>query len=243
MLVLEKPLIGIYPEIDIVATPDGKPVAMVHCNNCCSELDAWVKLFAEFSALSGNKTDIGEIYEKLYTNALNGEPDCGGVTAYNLLSGEPVAGVPDGRPMYFRTPDGHFSLANFMRAELYSAFAALRMGMDILTEKENVPADKFTGHGGLFKVRGVAQQFLADAIKADVSVMKTAGEGGAWGMALLAAFMLDGGGLTLPEWLETRVFAGLEAVTLSPEKNGADGFDRFMERYKRGLSAQRAAAL
>ncbi|MGN0699667.1 MAG: FGGY-family carbohydrate kinase, partial [Oscillospiraceae bacterium] len=241
MLVLEKPLGGVYPEIDVVATPDGKPVAMVHCNNCCSELDAWVRLFSEFAALSGKELSKGEVYELLYKNALNGDPDCGGTVAYNFLSGEPVAGVAEGRPMYFRTPDGSFNLANFIRAELYAAFGALKMGMDILAEKENVPADKFTGHGGLFKVQGVAQQFLADALNADVSVMKTAGEGGAWGMALLAAYMQCAGGKTLPEWLESCVFGGMERATQSPNPAGVSGFAEYIRRFKNGLAAQNAA--
>ncbi len=242
MLVLEKPLEGVYPEIDVVATPDGKPVAMVHCNNCCCELDAWVKLFGEFSKLSGREMSVGEVYEMLYKNALGGDADCGGVVAYNFLSGEPVAGVEEGRPMYLRTPDGAFSLANFMRAQLYTAFGALKLGMDILSEKERVPADRFTGHGGLFKVRGVAQQFLADALGAEVSVMKTAGEGGAWGMALLAAYMNCGGGAALSDWLENCVFSGSERITLAPTKDGTAGFARYMERFCAGLPAQRIAA-
>ncbi len=242
MLVLTKPLSGYYPEIDVVTTPDGAPVAMVHCNNCCSELDAWVKMFGEFAALSGNPLDKSALYETLYRNALKGDTDCGGIVAYNFLSGEPVAGAESGRPMYFRAPDGSFSLANFFRAELYSAMAALKMGMDILFEKESVSADKFTGHGGLFKVRGVAQQFLADGLDSAVSVMKTAGEGGAWGMALLAAFAVLGGGKTLPDFLETEVFGGMECTTVQPDKNGSEGFGRFMENYKKGLAAQYAAA-
>lgn len=241
MLVLDEPLKGVYPEIDVVATPDGKPVAMVHCNNCCSELDAWVRVFGEFAELIGAPCDKGRLYELLYTNSLNGDANCGGVTAYNFLSGEPVAGAADGRPMYFRAPDGKFNLANFMRAEIYSAFSALRIGMDILSEKENVPAEKFTGHGGLFKVKGVAQQYLADALCADVAVMTTAGEGGAWGMALLAAYMQSGSG-KLHEWLNSEVFANAESTTLSPTADGAAGFAAFMARYKAGLPAQYAAA-
>ena len=239
MLVLEKPLYGVYPEIDIVTTPDGAPVAMVHCNNCCSELDAWVNMFGEFSALTGNPLDKSQLYETLYKNALNGSANCGGVTAYNYLSGEPVTGVESGRPMYFRTPDSKMSLANFFRAELYSSFAALRYGMDILFEKEGVAAEQFTGHGGLFKVEGVAQQFLADALDTPVSVMKTAGEGGSWGMALLAAYMLGSDGLSLPDWLEQKVFAGMEKKTVSPDENGVRGFGEYMKRYKAGLPAER----
>jgi len=242
MLVLEKPLNGVYPEIDIVTTPDGAPVAMVHCNNCCSELDAWIKLFDEFAKLSGNAVDKGELYKMLYENTLKGDADCGGIVAYNYLSGEPVTGISSGRPMYFRQPDGNMNLANFFRAELYASVAALRSGMDILFGKEKVTAEQFTGHGGLFKVEGVAQQYLADALNTPVSVMKTAGEGGSWGMALLAAFMVCGNGRTLPEWLDTSVFVGMEKRTANPEKSGADGFAKYMERYNAGLDAEKKLA-
>ena len=242
MLVLEKPMRGYYPEIDVVTTPAGAPVAMVHCNNCCSELDAWVNIFGEFAALTGNPMEKSALYETLYKNALNGDPDCGGTVAYNYLSGEPVTGAENGRPMYFRTPDGSFNLANLFRAELYSSMAALKIGMDILFEKEEVSADKFTGHGGLFKVEGVAQQFLADGLNTSVSVMKTAGEGGAWGMALLAAFAADNEGLSLPDYLAQRVFGGMECKTVSPEAKGVEGFAKFTENYKKGLAAEKAAA-
>lgn len=242
MLVLDKPLEGFYPEIDVVTTPDGAPVAMVHCNNCCSELDAWVGLFGEFAELCGNPVDKSALYETLYKNALSGDPDCGGTVAYNFLSGEPVAGAESGRPMYFRTPDGRFSLANFFRAEIYSTMAALKLGMDILFEKERVRADKFTGHGGLFKTQGVAQQFLADALGTAVCVMKTAGEGGAWGMALLAAYAACGGGRSLSDFLSGEVFGAMECATAQPEEKGAAGFAGYMENYKRGLAAEYAAA-
>ena len=242
MLVLDKPLRGYYPEIDVVTTPDGAPVAMVHCNNCSSELDAWVKIFGEFAELSGHPIAKPALYDMLYYHALTGDPDCGDTVVYNFLSGEPVAGAENGRPMYFRTPDGKFNLANLFRAEIYSTMAALKLGMDILFEKEQVSVDKITGHGGLFKTRGVAQQFLADGLGCAVSVMKTAGEGGAWGMALLAAFSVCGGGKSLPEFLDSEVFGGMESTTLQPEENGAEGFRRFMENYKRGLAAEYAAA-
>ncbi|MGN0588542.1 MAG: FGGY-family carbohydrate kinase, partial [Ruminiclostridium sp.] len=242
MLVLSESLKGYYPEIDVVTTPDGSPVAMVHCNNCCSELDAWVKVFGEFAALSGKPLDKSELYELLYRNALKGDPDCGGTVAYNFLSGEPVAGAEKGRPMYFRTPDGSFNLANFFRAELYSSMAALKLGMDILFENEKVSVEKITGHGGLFKVQGVAQQFLADGLNSAVSVMKTAGEGGAWGMAVLAAYSILGKGKALPEFLEAEVFASMEAATVMPEEKGVKGFNTFIENYKNGLAAQYAAA-
>lgn len=239
MLVLDKNPSAAYPEIDMVTTPDGAPAAMVHCNNCCSELDAWVKMFGEFAELTGSKLDKSELYETLYRNAMTGDTDCGGVTAFNFLSGEPVAGVDEGRPMYFRMPDGKMNLANFFRAEIYSAFAALKIGMDILFDKEQVKAEQFTGHGGLFKVRGAAQQILADALDTPVSVMETAGEGGAWGMALLAAYMIKGSGKTLPDWLDSEVFAGMEKLTVTPDPAGKDGFNEYMKRYKGALGAEK----
>ena len=215
---------------------------MVHCNNCCSELDAWVNVFGEFAALSGNPMDRSKLYESLYKNALTGDPDCGGTVAYNFLSGEPVAGAENGRPMYFRTPDGSFNLANFFRAQLYSSMAALKVGMDILFENEKVSIEKITGHGGLFKVQGVAQQFLADGLNSAVSVMKTAGEGGAWGMAILAAYAVLGNGKALPEFLDKEVFASMESSTVQPDEKGAAGFAAFIENYKNGLAAEYAAA-
>lgn len=239
MLVLDKNPSSAYPEIDMVTTPDGAPVAMVHCNNCCSELDAWVKLFGEFAELTGNKLDKSALYKTLYKNAMTGDADCGGVTAFNLLSGEPVAGVDEGRPMYFRMPGGKMDLANFFRAQIYSAFAALKMGMDILFDKEKVKAEQFTGHGGLFKVKGAAQQILADALDTPVSVMDTAGEGGAWGMALLAAYMIKGSGKTLSDWLDSEVFSGMEKLTVTPEEKGRNGFGEYMKRYKSALGAEK----
>lgn len=241
MLVLEKNLSGVYPEIDMVTTPDGSPVAMVHCNNCCSELDAWVGMFGEFAELIGKPLSKSELYEALYKNAMKGSPDCGGITAYNCLSGEPVIGVENGRPMYFRTPESKMSLADFFRAQLYSSAAALKYGMDILFEKEKVSAEQFTGHGGLFKVKGAAQQVYADALKTPVAVMETAGEGGAWGMALLAAFAVCGEGKSLADFLESQVFAGMEKDVLRPSPDGTAGFEKFMERYTDGLAAEKAA--
>ena len=239
MLVLEKNLEKVYPEIDIVTTPDGAPVAMVHCNNCCSELDAWVKLFDEMLQLAGHPMERYKVYDMLYENSLKGDADCGGVAVYNYLSGEPVTGVESGKPMYFRTPDSKMNLANFFRAQVYASVAALKYGMDILFEKEHVAADQFTGHGGLFKTEGVAQQYLADALNTPVSVMKTAGEGGSWGIALLAAYMVCGGGKTLPAWLDGEVFAGMEKKTRQPEEKGRQGFIEYMKRYITGLSAEK----
>lgn len=237
MLVLEKPLSSYYTELDMVTTPDGAPVAMVHCNNCCAEIDVWARLFGEFAALSGHPMKKSEVYDTLYRNALRGAADCGGVVSYNFLAGEPVIGVESGVPMYFRSIDGHIDLANFFRAQICTSVAALKLGNDLLFEKEHVSAKRFTGHGGLFKTEGVAQQLLADGFNTPISVMKTAGEGGAWGMAILAAYMVMGGERSLPDFLDELVFCGMEVTTLSPTEEGSRGFARYIENYKSGLSA------
>ena len=241
MLVLERPLKGVYKEIDVVATPDGSDVAMVHCNNCCSELDAWVNIFHEFAELIGKPVDKGELYGILYKNAMHGDASGGGVTAYNFLSGEPVAGVEKGKPMYFRAPDGEFNLSNFFRAELMSASAALKMGTDILFEKENVKAERFAAHGGLFKVEGAADRLTANAMNVPLTVLTTAGEGGAWGMALLAAYMRDNGESALAEFLSERVFKDMEKRTVCPDEEGVKGFNEYMTRFKAGLESERKA--
>ena len=243
MLVLERELTGCYPEIDVVTTPDGSPVAMVHCNNCCGELDFWVKLFGQFAELAGSPVDKGRIYELLYTNAMNAPADCGGITACNFISGEPVAKVAEGRPMYMRSPDSRADLGSFMRAELYASLAALKLGNDILFEKEKITAGRFNCHGGLFKVRGAAAQIAADGLGTPTAVMQTAGEGGAWGMALLAQYMVEGGGLSLADWLEQKVFAGLEAEAYSPDPAGAKGFAEYMKSFKTALDMERIIAL
>ena len=239
MLVLSKPLKSFYPEIDVVTTPDGSPVAMVHCNNCCSEIDAWVKMFGEFAELSGNPLDKSALYELLYKNALSGDSDCGGITAYNYLSGEHITAVEKGNPMYFRTSTSNMTLANFIRAELYSTMASLKIGMNILFDKENATADMLQAHGGLFKVKGVAQQILADALDTPVSVMETAGEGGAWGMALLAAYMMNSADESLGEFLNNKVFSSMATSTVTPVLSGKQGFDTYMKNYKAGLEAER----
>ena len=241
MIVLEKELSKPYEMIDMVTTPDGSLVAMVHCNNCCSELDAWVNMFGEFAKLTGNEIDKSRLYETLYKNAMTADSSCGGVTAYNCLSGEPVIKLDKGRPMYFRTPDSSLTLGSFFRAQLYSSFTALKIGMDILFDKEQVKAEKITGHGGLFKVSGVASQLMADALSTPVSVMKTAGEGGAWGMAILAAYMELSNGEKLADFLDKKVFADMEVTTSQPEQTGSEGYKTFLERYKKGLSAEKNA--
>ncbi len=240
MPVLHQPLKGVYPEIDIVATPDGTPVAMVHCNNGCSELDSFAEMFAEFSALTGHPLSIDTVYETLYRHAMEqGTPDADGITAYNFLSGEPVAGIENGSPAYYHLPQSRMLLADFMRAQLMSVFAALRMGMLKLADNESIMLDAITAHGGLFTVRGAAQQILADALGTTVMVHKTASEGGPWGMALLAAYMLCGEGKSLPKWLQTTVFADTPCVTVTPTEQGMAGYQAYMQRYEAGLPAMR----
>ena len=239
MLVLEKPLKNVYEEIDVVTTPAGSPVAMVHCNNCCGELDAFVKMFGEFAALAGLNMDKSDLYGLLYKNTVNADADCGGITAYNYLSGEHITGIEKGSPMYFRTPDSKMTLANFMKAELYSAMATLKVGMEILLDKEGAKADKFLGHGGLFKVKGIAQQILSNALNTKVSVMETASEGGAWGMALLAAYMMNKKDESLGVWLENNVFSSMNTEVTEPDEKGVEGFETYIKRYKTGLAAEK----
>lgn len=242
MIVMEKELSRVYNEIDLVTTPDGSLVAMVHCNNCTSDLNAWVNLFKEYSELMGMKVDMNELYGSLYRKALEGDDDCGGLLAYNYFSGEHVTGFNEGRPLFVRTPDARFNLANFMRAHLFTSLGALKTGLDILLKEENVQVDEILGHGGLFKTKGVGQSILAAAIDAPVSVMATAGEGGAWGIALLASYMINKGAEeSLAAFLDTKVFAGQKGEKLEPVEKDVKGFDAFMKRYSAGLAIERAA--
>jgi sugar (pentulose or hexulose) kinase len=241
MVVLEKPLSEVHTEIDMVATPDGRDVAMVHCNNCTSDMNAWANVLRETAALFGAKPDTGEFFTKLYKASLEGDDDCGGVLVYNLLTGEPVAGLDRGCPAVLRAPDAGFTLQNFMRAQLYSALCALRMGMDILRE-EGAAIDSLTGHGGMFKTPGVAQKYLASAVGSDVSCMETAGEGGPYGMALLASYMLRGADESLGEYLESRVFRNSPRTSVKPDAAAAAGFESYLARYKKALPAEKAAA-
>ncbi|MCM1057754.1 MAG: FGGY-family carbohydrate kinase [Firmicutes bacterium] len=242
MVVTEKALENVHEEIDMVTTPDGNPVAMVHCNNCTSDLNAWVNLFGEFADKFGMKIDRNELYGTLYREALNGDADCGGLMAYNYFSGEPVTGLNEGRPMFVRMPDAKFDLANFMRSHLYSALATLKIGNDILLKEEHVKVDSLMGHGGLFKTPVVGQQLMAAAFDSPVTVMDTASEGGAWGMAVLAAFMNErSGDETLPDYLSNRIFAGQSGTTITPKAEDVAGFDVFVERYKSTLPAEKAA--
>lgn len=242
MIVLEKELSKVYDAIDLVTTPDGSLVAMVHCNNCTSDLNAWVNLFREYSELMGHKVDMNELYGSLYRKALEGDDDCGGLLAYNYFSGEHVTGFNEGRPLFVRTPDAKFDLANFMRVHLFTSLGALKTGFDILFREEDVQVDEILGHGGLFKTKGVGQSILAAAMNAPVSVMETAGEGGAWGIALLAAYMIGKGeGETLDAYLNNRIFAGEKGTTMNPDPEDVAGFDKFIELYRAGLPIERAA--
>jgi len=242
MIVLEKALSKVYPEIDMVTTPTGKPVAMVHSNNCTSDLNAWVELFHEFARAFSMEVDQSRLFEILYQKALTADSDCGGLLAYNYLSGEHITHLEVGRPLFVRTPESRFNLANFMRVHLFSALGALKIGLDILFEQEHVKIDQILGHGGFFKTRGVGQKLMAAATNVPVSVMETAGEGGAWGIALLAAYMIyKGANEPLEAYLASRVFAGKNGVTLTPDRSDVAGFTAFMERYKKGLVIERAA--
>ncbi len=241
MIVLEKDLKKVYPEIDLVTTPDGSLVGMVHANNCTSDLNAWVNLFKEFAESFGMKVDMNELFGTLYHKAMEGDADCGGLLSYGYLSGENITGVSEGRPLFVRSPKSNFNLANFMRSHLFTSLGALKVGMDILLKEEEVAIDSILGHGGLFKTKGVGQKILAAAIDAPVAVMETAGEGGPWGMALLASYMLNGTGENLQDYLNDTVFAGSEGVTENPDSKDVEGFEQFIERYKKGIAIEQAA--
>lgn len=242
MIVLEKALSKPYEVIDMVTTPDGSPVAMVHCNNCTSDLNAWVGLFKQYQELLGVPVDMNEVFGKLYNHALEGDADCGGLIAYNYISGEPVTGLAEGRPMFVRSANDHFNLANFMRANLYASVAVLKIGNDVLFKDEKVQVDRITGHGGLFKTKGVGQRILAAAINSPISVMETAGEGGAWGIALLAGYLVNNEEkLSLADYLDKKVFAGNTGVAIAPTAEDVAGFDKYIETYKAGLAIEKAA--
>jgi sugar (pentulose or hexulose) kinase len=242
MIVLEKPLSKVYPEIDMVTTPSGKPVAMVHSNNCTSDLNAWVDLFQEFTSLLGVEVGQSKLFELLYKQALSGDADGGGLLAYNYVSGEHITHLESGRPLFVRTPNSHFTLANFMRVHLFSAVAALKIGLDILFDQEQVKIDRVLGHGGFFKTKEVGQKIMAAAMNVPVSVMETAGEGGAWGIALLASYKLHRSDHeTLESYLSKSVFIGEIATTIAPDPIDVKGFAVFMQWYKKGLVIERTA--
>ncbi|MCI8639608.1 MAG: FGGY-family carbohydrate kinase [Coprococcus sp.] len=241
MVVLEKELKKVHDEIDLVTTPSGDLVAMVHCNNCTSDLNAWVGIFKEFAEAFGMEVDQNQLFGTLYRKALEGDADCGGLLAYNYFSGEHITGFEEGRPLFVRTPNSHFNLANFMRVNLFASLGVLKTGMDILLKEEGVKLDEILGHGGLFKTKGVGQSILAAALDTPVSVMETAGEGGAWGIAVLASYMLNKGEETLDAYLADNVFAGQEGSRIEPKPEDVEGFEVFAKRYLSGLSIERAA--
>ena len=242
MVVLEKDLSKVYPQIDLVTTPDGALVAMVHCNNCTSDINAWVNLMDQNLKLFGYDVDKNTLYTKLFETALEGDDDCGGLISYNYFSGEPVTGFEEGAPLVVRKATDNFTLSNFMRMHIYSSLAALKSGLDLLLKEEGVKVDNMYGHGGLFKTKGVGQSVLAAAINSPVSVMETAGEGGPWGMAILAAYMaLKEENESLQDYLNNKIFAGQKGSTLEPDQAMVAGFDKFMKNYMAGLAVERAA--
>ena len=241
MVVLEKPLEKVYEEIDLVTTPTGKPVAMVHCNNCTNDTNAWGGVLGETAKLFGAAPSTGDLYTRLYEKSLEGDPDCGGLLVCNYMAGEGVTHMDAGRPMVIRKPDSKFTLANFFRAQLYSTMSTLKIGMDILAG-EQVAIDSLTGHGGLFKTPVVGQKYMAAACNAPVTCMETAGEGGPYGMALLAAYMLrKEAGETLEDYLNAHVFANAKGTTLAPQQADVDGFNAYITRYKAMLEVERKA--
>ena len=242
MIVLEKPMSKVYPEIDIVTTPTGKQVGMVHCNSCTSDINAWVSLLREFASLLGVDTNPGEVFTKLFRKSLEGDKDCGGLVNFNYLAGEPVTGLSEGRPMFVRLPDASMNLANFMRAQIYASMETLKYGMEIMN-REHVAIDCVYGHGGLFKTEGVGQNYLAAAIHAPVTVMETAGEGGAWGIALLADYLVyRKKDEALEDYLQNHVFTGMKQITVAPDPEDETGFNRYMDRFVSCIPAQKAAA-
>lgn len=242
MIVLENELKKVHKEIDLVTTPSGDLVAMVHCNNCTSDLNAWVNLFKEFAESFGMEVDMTKLFSVLYNKALVGDKDCGGLLAYNYFSGEHITGFEEGRPLFVRRPENKFNLANFMRVHLFTSLGALKTGLDILLKEEDVHVDKILGHGGLFKTKEVGQKIMAAAMNAPVSVMDTAGEGGAWGIAVLASYMKNKAeGETLDEFLHHHVFEDQNGSTIHPDVEDVEGFELFMKRYKTGLAIERAA--
>ena len=242
MIVLEKPLSKVYPEIDMVTTPDGSPVAMVHCNNCTTDLDSWIGLLKETVALMSGSVDVPKLYDTFYNKALEGAPDCGGLLSYNYYSGEHTTGFEAGRPLFTKLPDSKMNLANFARAILFSTMATLKFGMNILTEKEFVRVDRLLGHGGLFKTPGVGQKLMAAVLETPVAVMSTAGEGGAWGIALLASYMKNRADCeSLDSFLDSKVFGDMLGDSVAPDAEDAEGFKKYMNRYRAGLAIERAA--
>lgn len=243
MVVLDQPLKKVHRDIDIVQTPDGLPVAMVHINNCSSDINAWADVFKDFAKRLGLNLKPDELYSTLFLDATKGDPDAGGLVNYSYLSGEPVTKTDEGRPLFVRTPNSNFNLANFMTAQLYSAFAPLKIGMDILTNEEGVTTDVMIAQGGLFKTPVVAQQILSNALNLPISVMTNASVGGPWGMAVLAQYVASGAQESLADYLDTKVFSHSETMTLSPEKSGVAGYEKYIERFQAGLPIENQASV
>jgi sugar (pentulose or hexulose) kinase len=241
MIVLEHKLSKVYKELDLVTTPSGEPVAMAHSNNCTSEYDSWIELFRSVIEATGGTVKTPQLYDALLSLALEGEKDCGGLLAYGYISGEHMTGFSEGRPLFVRKPDNHFTLANFMRCQLSTSLCAMKTGLNLLFNNENVRVDRVTGHGGFFKTPKVGQKIMAAAFNKPVSVLSTAGEGGAWGIALLASFMLNGGTQSLAEFLAGNVFKGDKMTTCMPDPDDVKGFTDFFTRYTKGLGIERAA--
>ncbi len=241
MVVMDRYPRTVYPELDIVTTPEGKPVAMVHCNNCSSEINVWMDIFQEVGKVFGMDIPQGDLYTKLFRYSLEGDADCGGVVACNYLSGENITGVQNGRPMVMRTTEGKMDLANFMRSEIYASMATLKIGMDILLRREGIKCTKLYAHGGLFRTKGVAQEYMAAAMNTPVTVLETAGEGGAWGMAILALYSISGY-TDLPKYLSEVIFAGQDGRCVEPDPGLVAGFDAYTERFKKWLPVIRQAS-
>lgn len=240
MIVLDKMLSKVYEEIDMVTTPTGKPVAMVHCNNCCTDLDYWVSLFIQFSKLAGSDLTKPQIYDLLYNTALDGDKDCGGLVSFNYFSGEPVTGLDSGRPLFARAESCNFNLSNFVRTQVYSTMATLKIGMEIL-ENEKVEIDSLMGHGGLFKTEIVGQRLMAGAMNTPVAVMETAGEGGAWGIAILAKYAFDNTNEPLEDYLDNKVFSKYKSSVIEPDEADVQGFADYMKLYKKAIAVEKAA--
>ena len=243
MIVLEKPLSKVYKEIDMVATPMGYPVAMSHANNGTSDINAWMELFGEYSELMGISIDKERIFEKLFTNSLKGDPDCGNMLSYGYYSGEGIIGLQEGRPIFIRKPESRFTLANFVRTHLYSSLCAVKIGIDILMKDENVEVKQLTGHGGFFKTPGVGQRYLAAAVDTPVLVRDTADEGGAWGIALLAAYLICSNNrqISLADYLRDEVFSGRQGTLVEPNEEEVKGFEKYMENYRGAISVEEEA--
>ena len=240
MAILEKPLSKVYPVLDIVATPDGKPAAMAHSNNCTSSYDGWMRIFKEVIERLGLNIPKGKLYDTVLLSSLDADKDAGGMLSYGYISGEHITGFEEGRPLTVRMPESRFSLPNLMLSELYSALSAMRIGLDILFDEEGVQLDFITGHGGFFKTKESGAHAMAAALRTPCRVMETAGEGGAWGIAILASY-LDHANFSLPDYLDEYAFSDSSSYMYTATDEERKGYDKYLERYKKGLAIERAA--